>query len=140
MAGLSDTISAYFIDQLKAIPALSEVSIIRNGDESEERGAYICIVDCQDGGNHLGIPGRFLVDATLAIALFTHVTDDASGEKTEDFREAIEGYLYSFQLPAEPVGEWYIRYLEPSGSGITLDGNYRKISWQSKMILQNINA
>lgn len=142
MDTLSDTISDYVINRLKAIPALAGVSIIRNADESSERGESVIIVDTQDKGNHLGIPGRMLVDAAVALALCVHVTDDQGGERTSALREAVEGLIYdqSAMTPADPIGEWYIRYWEPSGSGIEMDGNYRKATYQAKLILQNIKA
>lgn len=143
MAGtLSDTISDYVISRLRAIPALAGVSIIRNADESSERGASVIIVDTQDQGNHLGIPGRVLVDATVAMALCVHVTDDQDGSLTSACREAVEGLIYdqSAMTPADPIGEWYSRYWEPSGSGIELDGNYRKATYRAKMILQSVNV
>lgn len=142
MATLSDTISNYVIERLSAVDDLDGVSIIRNADDSVDRGAFVVIVDTQDQGNHLQIPGRKLVDATVAMALCVHVTDDPSGSVLEGYRSALETVIFdqSAMTPEEPAGEWYIRYWEPSVSGISLDGNYRKITYNARMILQNINA
>lgn len=141
MATLSDTISNYVIERLSALDDLAGVSIIRNADDSIDRGAFVIIVDTQDQGNHLQIPGRKLVDATVALALCVHVTDDPDGSMTEAYRTAIEGLVYDGDMtPEEPVGDWYIRYWEPSGSGITIDGSYRKATYSARLILQHINA
>ena len=140
MATLPDTISSKFLEVLKAIQDLSNVSIIRAGDNSEDRGPYIIVLDVTDEGGYDGIPGGILENARCSVALLAHTTDDPSGTVTDTIKSTLSSALWSLQstVGSEPIGDWIIRYISPWTEGpISLDGSYRRIQFQASLILQN---
>lgn len=142
MASIEDAISSFFIEKLSELEDLQGVTIIRHADESEDRGPYIVIVDAVDNGSHDGGMDRSLVDATLNVGLFGHITDDPAGETTARMHCAIAQFLESGTeiVTDEAVGQWFIRFFRCATSGTGIDGNYRKMTYSCRMILQDINA
>lgn len=142
MATLSDDISGRFLDILKGLTWPQSVSIIRAGDNGDDRGAYIIVLDVADAGGYDNIPGGILENATCSVALLSHTTDDPDGSKSEALKLVLSTALWGLQttVGTDPVGEWIIRYISPwKEQPISLDGAYRRTQLSANFILQNKN-
>jgi hypothetical protein len=119
--------------------AVSGTPVIRQSDETFDRAESVVVVDCEDQGDHLGIPGHVLVDLRAAVGIWVHTTDDPALAQTDALRTQVRSALEALpQGDVQPVGGWYVRYISGwTESPATLDGNDRKIELTATMILQS---
>lgn len=139
MSTPADTIADWLVLELCSALAPLDVPVIRQSDETIERGQAVVVVDAQDQGDHLGIPGHVLVDIRAAVGIWVHTTDDPGQEQTSAIREAVRSALEALpQGDVPPVGDWYVRYVSGwDASPCQLDGNDRRVELSASMILQS---
>lgn len=113
--------------------------IIRQSDETFDRAESVVVVDCEDQGDHLGIPGHVLVDIRAAVGIWVHTTDDPALSQTDALRTQVRAALEALpQGDVTAVNGWYVRYISGwTESPATLEGNDRKIEFTATMILQS---
>ena len=133
----SVTIANWIVSALDS--AVSGTPVIRQSDETFDRAESVVVVDCEDQGDHLGIPGHVLVDMRAAVGIWVHTTDDPALSQTDALRTQVRAALEALpQGDVQPVSGWYVRYISGwTESPATLDGNDRKIEFTAKMILQS---
>jgi len=133
----SSTIADWIVSALSN--AITGTPVIRQSDETFDRAESVVVVDCEDQGDHLGIPGHVLVDMRAAVGIWVHTTDDPALSQTDALRTQVRSALESLpQGDVQPVGDWYVRYISGwTESSATLDGNDRKIELTATMILQS---
>lgn len=139
MSTPADTIANWIVARLADALAPSGVPVIRQSDESIERAQSVVVVDAQDQGDHLGIPGHVLVDIRAAVGIWVHVVDDPDLAQTSDIRSAVRAALEALPQGDVPaVGDWYVRYISGwDATPATLDGNDRRVELSATMILQS---
>lgn len=133
----SATIANWIVSALSN--AITGTPVIRQSDETFDRAESVVVVDCEDQGDHLGIPGHVLVDMRAAVGIWVHTTDDPALSQTDALRATVRSALESLpQGDVPPVVGWYVRYISGwTESPATLDGNDRKIELTATMILQS---
>ena len=133
----SVTIANWIVSALDS--AVSGTPVIRQSDETFDRAESVVVVDCEDQGDHLGIPGHVLVDLRAAVGIWVHTTDDPALSQTDALRATVRSALESLpQGDVTAVNGWYVRYVSGwTESPATLEGNDRKIEFTATMILQS---
>lgn len=135
---MRNEIADWLISKLKADTALSSATIMLAGDESVDRTARMIVVDVVDKGNHLGIPGRILVDGSYGVALYENTTDDPSGSGS--LSNALASALGALPWGDEHTEHWYIRYIAGySQTASVMDGAYRRTNFAADFFVQDIN-
>ena len=136
---MRDEIADWIVSTLQANQSMSGAVIARSGDESIDRTARMIIVDVIDKGNHLGIPGRILVDGSYGVALYENTTDDPSGSGS--LSEALGAALSALPWGDEHTEHWYIRYISGySQTANAMDGNYRRTNFTADFFVQDITV
>ena len=133
----SSTIADWIVSALSN--AITGTPVIRQSDETFDRAESVVVVDCEDRGDHLGIPGHVLVDIYAAVGIWVHTTDDPALAQTDALRDTVRAALEALpQGDVQPVGNWYVRYVSGwKESPATLDGNDRRIELTATMIIQS---
>lgn len=139
MSDASQAVADHASALLAALPVLSrlvEEGQIRFPATAGERDSGVT-VSCRDMGNHLGIPGRILVDVALSVSVRTPLCDDTDAAAFDAYTDAVFRALASIADDTEIDG-WTIRHVSDfSETPVSRDSRYRTREASATVLLQH---
>lgn len=139
----SATIQNYILDVLRSFPLLATLAnagqIRAQSDQSAPKIEGLAIVVAvTDKGNHLGVPGRILVDFDVEVSIRSSLTDDPDLTGYNELAQSVQDALNG--LPCDLVQSGFIlRYFSPwQENGLALDGFFRYNTFTSTFLIQSL--